>query len=392
MSEWKVFVDTIEIFPHPNANNMELGRVGSFQVVVGKGLYETGDIVAFAPKRSILPEDLRPYYTNEATGHSYLRGPNEDRVGSIRLRGEESEGVILPMTWWTKKYPNKKSPDFGEDISKELDITEYIPGKSGTPGAQRSVDQTLIQNVSDAVRMRRFTRHDVEQYGIFKNEFVLGEPVVVTEKLHGSQISAMKDVDGSIAITSKGRAEKNYVLREFPRKNYWKGNSFLNKVGNFFSTLFARRSTERNQYWNIAYDSGLIRFLRTPRFEGQEVQVIGEVIPFQKGYTYGQKVPAVRVFRLIIGTIEEPYNSFGIETTHWADGEIAWVPLLYSGPFDPDVIIPLAKGNETVSGKEEHIREGIVIAPAVARRSRNGVQLIVKVLNPKYKSNDEDLS
>ena len=57
MSEWRVFVDKIEIFPHPNAEKMCLGKVGTFQVVIGKGLYKTGDTVVFAPKRSILASE-----------------------------------------------------------------------------------------------------------------------------------------------------------------------------------------------------------------------------------------------------------------------------------------------------------------------------------------------
>ena len=39
MSNWKVSKEKIEIFTHPNADALLIGKVGSYQVVVQKGLY-----------------------------------------------------------------------------------------------------------------------------------------------------------------------------------------------------------------------------------------------------------------------------------------------------------------------------------------------------------------
>jgi len=39
MSNFKVFKTRIEIFTHPNADSLVLGKVGSYQVVTQKGLY-----------------------------------------------------------------------------------------------------------------------------------------------------------------------------------------------------------------------------------------------------------------------------------------------------------------------------------------------------------------
>jgi hypothetical protein len=33
------------VFVHPNADALMLGKVGSYQVVIQKGLYQTGDVV-----------------------------------------------------------------------------------------------------------------------------------------------------------------------------------------------------------------------------------------------------------------------------------------------------------------------------------------------------------
>ena len=49
MSSWKVSKERITLFPHPNAEKLELGKVGAYQVVVQKGLYNDGDEVVFVP-------------------------------------------------------------------------------------------------------------------------------------------------------------------------------------------------------------------------------------------------------------------------------------------------------------------------------------------------------
>ncbi len=391
MSEWKVFADSIEIFPHPNADKMELGRVGSFQVVVGKGLYKTGDRVVFAPKRSILPPDLRPYFINEETGHSYLRGPNEDRVGSIRLRGEESEGVILPKEWWEPKigkfFQQSHLPQGGlateVDVSSVLGITEYTPGEPGVPKDKKSyfADGSIIIPIKDVVEIDRFVRHDVESFRIFENEFVPGEPVVVTEKIHGSQISVIKDRYGKIAVTSKGRALKNFALRKYPVAIPFTGRGIFNKLKSFAKWAVGWKG-KINEYWKVAEDSGIINFVNGEEFVGKEVQVIGEVVPFQSGFSYGKDIRTVLVFRVILNTVDQPYGG-------WSSC-LNWVPLLYKGPYELDKILPLANGKENVSGWRLHIREGIVLTPEKFRRTARGVQLLVKILNEKYKSNDED--
>lgn len=381
MADWKVFISPIEIFEHPNANKMSLAKVGSFQVVVGKGLYKNGDFVCFAPKNSILPPEVREYFRNTETGSSYLKGVNNDRVGSIRLRGELSEGAILPEEWWRNKVKNVMSLGINEDISKLLGITEYVPGPAGVPGKPHSVDGSMVQPVKEAVQMSRFVRHDVESFRIYAPEFVENEQVNVTEKLDGSQISIIKDKRGNVAVTSKGRAQKNLVLRKYPKRKLWHGKTFWQKVKN----LFKKYSPEMNEYWRYAIASGLVDFVQQEMFAGMEIQIIGEVCNIQSEFTYGYKQGErpVKVFRVIINTEEQLYGSFpGLD----------WVPLLYQGPYILSKIMPYSEGMETVSGKNLHIREGVVLSPVILRKAKDGTPLLVKLINSKYRENDDEIS
>ena len=67
------------------------------------------------------------------------------------------------------------------------------------------------------------------------------------------------------------------------------------------------------------------------------------------------------------------------------DGELPLVPRLYEGPYDVERVLEVASGRETVSGRQLHLREGVVIRPAVERYSAvTGGRAIAKAVSPAY--------
>jgi RNA ligase (TIGR02306 family) len=67
------------------------------------------------------------------------------------------------------------------------------------------------------------------------------------------------------------------------------------------------------------------------------------------------------------------------------DGRLPLVPRLYEGPYDIDRVLEIASGRETVSGRGLHLREGVVIRPAVERYSAvTGGRAIAKAVSPAY--------
>lgn len=164
MSNWKVSREKIELFTHTNADSLMLGKVGTYQVVVQKGLYKDGDIVVFAPEKSILSGKIKDAF------QTYLAGPDSDRVKSIRLRGELSCGIIIP----DNLIDNIDSYEIGEDISLVCDIKYYTP----------VIPAQLAGKVS-AFDMPYIGKHDCEHATVYVNDLVQGERVVISEKLHG---------------------------------------------------------------------------------------------------------------------------------------------------------------------------------------------------------------
>ncbi|WP_043681465.1 RNA ligase (ATP) [Streptomyces xylophagus] len=67
------------------------------------------------------------------------------------------------------------------------------------------------------------------------------------------------------------------------------------------------------------------------------------------------------------------------------DGELPLVPRLYEGPYDVERVLEVASGRETVSGRGLHLREGVVIRPAVERYSPvTGGRAIAKAVSAAY--------
>jgi RNA ligase (TIGR02306 family) len=362
MSNWTVFKTKIEVFTHPNADALNIGKVGTYQVVVQKGLYQTGDVVVFAPEKSILTGDIKEAF------QTYLAGPDNDRVKSIRLRGELSCGIIIPK----ELVPDFDKYELDEDISLPLGITKYEP----------VIPAQLAGKVS-AFDMPYIGKHDCEHATVYVNDLVQGERVVISEKLHGSQfILAHNLEDSNTIVSSKGMLKQGLSLEE----------------------------SDENTYWVAAKNDDVVGRIQRNFTEGV-VQVFGEVIPVQGGYNYGQNKPTVRVFDVRVNNVSVPYDQVPAELTE------IWVPIVYDGPIKLDEVevviyedaskgirktrtdlllstevVALCKGKETVSGREQHIREGVVIAPYIDRKAKDGTRLRLKLINPAYKETGEEIN
>lgn len=347
MATWKVIKEKIKLFPHPNADSLELGKIGTFQVVIQKGLYNDGDIVLFAPEKSLLTGQLRDEFDK------YLVGPEKNRVKGVTLRGEFSAGIIVPPHC----IPfDLDTIEFDEDCSELLGISKWTP----------PIPQQLTGLVQPLETETKYSKHDAEHFGVYASQVDPEEQIVVTEKIHGSQIFTLYH-NGKKTVSSKGMVDKGLEIIEDDKNSYWEA---CRNVG----------------LWDILdklYESGTV-------FKDTPIQVFGEIIPIQKGYSYGLNRMELRIFRVKIGGEE-----MGLHTLEHISPELfaLWVPILYRGKLKDVNLYELKEGKEKMSGKELHIKEGIVVQPAVMRKDLdNKISLILKMLNSKYKETGEEFN
>jgi hypothetical protein len=168
--------------------------------------------------------------------------------------------------------------------------------------------------------------------------------------------------------------------------------------------------SDDNTYWIATKNDDIVGRI-AKNFKSGVIQVFGEVVPVQKGYSYGQTNPTVRIFDVRVNGESIPYDKVP------KDFSEIWVPIIYDGTLNleekevliyedkekgirkvridnvlPKDIVDLCKGKELVSGKGIHIREGFVIRPYVDRLAKDGTKLRLKVINPAYKETGEEIN
>lgn len=72
--------------PHPNADRLKIANVDEYQVVTASDIRD-GDTVVYFALDAILPD--KPIF-------EFLR-KNKFRISMVRLRGEVSNGLIMPI-------------------------------------------------------------------------------------------------------------------------------------------------------------------------------------------------------------------------------------------------------------------------------------------------------
>jgi len=378
MSQFEVPIKEIEIKNHPNADNLEIGLVGKFQTVVPIGKYETGDLVAFIPVDSIVPE-----WVLENLGLvGKLDGSNRDRVKVRCFRGVVTEGLVYPVEWNPVETENgdvgnysiqlqderhvfggqyagpKDSPRIrptGKDVKDLLGIAKYEP----------TVPSHMGGEVFNA-RGHTVT-YDVENFKKYPDALKEGEPVVITEKLHGSfcEIGVVpreqsNDDAGRFIVTSKGRASKGQALQ-------------LNDANE--NSIYVRAAREHGIMDKLSDIAGYFYVLG--EVYGNRVQDLG----------YGEENNEIgfRAFDIFIGDPQTGHfvNDFVLESL--LDSlDIPRVPVLYRGPFSEDILEKHTNGAETLTGQDVHIREGVVVRPQVERHQRSLGRVQLKSVSDDY--------
>ncbi|RWZ87241.1 MAG: hypothetical protein EO766_11995 [Hydrotalea sp. AMD] len=187
MASFEVKVYPIFIKDHPNADRLDLGNIGSpegWQVVIAKGRFQTGDLVAYIGENAVVPDDILKYYGywNENKDIGMLAGSKGNRVKAIRLRDAFSLGIVLPIVeckegWY--KLPHTPEEQYtgyfklDEDVSEILGVTKYEP----------PIPTHMAGEVCNLIGYT--LKFDIENYKKYPTLINHGEEVIFTEKIHG---------------------------------------------------------------------------------------------------------------------------------------------------------------------------------------------------------------
>ena len=84
-------IETVtEVKKHPGADSLDILKVMGYHVITQIGLYKVGDTVVFIQPDTVLPKEA-------PCAESFLKRATP-RVKAMRLRGEYSMGIVLPLS------------------------------------------------------------------------------------------------------------------------------------------------------------------------------------------------------------------------------------------------------------------------------------------------------
>ena len=201
-------IKTIDnIRPIDGADKIELAIVGGWNVVVAKDVgHKVGDVVVYCEIDSFLP--IREEFEFLRKSSYKKMGEQEGfRLKTIRLRGQISQGLILPMSifgdfGWTAYE--------GLDVTERLGIVKYEPPIPAELAGKVKGQFPSFISKTDEERVQNLTKEYEEWKYQSKHQFY------VTEKLDGSSATYYVK-DGEFGVCSR-----NLELLETEGNTFWK--------------------------------------------------------------------------------------------------------------------------------------------------------------------------
>lgn len=181
-------------------------RVDGWFVVDSKDKYKQGDLVVYCEPDSWVPHSIAPFLTKPDQFPKVYKGVEGQKLRSVRLKGQISQGLLLPTTIYGEAGLVVGALfREGDDVSEflgiqkwEADIPAQLQGqmKGSFPSFIRKTDQERVQNI-----------RNVGQY-----QDTLFE---VTEKLEGSSMTVYFR-DGEFGVCSR-----NIELKDDGANTFW---------------------------------------------------------------------------------------------------------------------------------------------------------------------------
>lgn len=385
MSTFEIKAYKVKVEDHPNADKLDIVKLESqeYVCIAQKGLYQNGDIALYIPTNAIVPEHiLKPGFWDETKQKGILAGSLGNRVKPKRLRGIFSEGILIrPITIErdrTHYYVRNEETNVNWILDFEMDYAEFLGIKKYEPSVPqnmrvKSIGEFLDLTINydfDSIKKdpNMFYGYEIVEYQVEhegrqivnkKRNVLLDQPesVSYTEKIHGTllmiglakrSLRTEKMFGGNVYFSSKGLAKRGIILDHTDQENVYVKAATRYKIFDILSKMDDFCIEGYNEMLTVDNASFLI---------------IGEV--FGKGVQDLEYVDDID-FRLFdIAIVKTHTNFFFLEDKDLMQAAdslgLPFVPMLKKGPFDPAILAVLTDGKETVSGKEKHIREGVVI-------------------------------
>ena len=320
--------------PIAGADRIEVAQVDGWECVVQKGEFHTGEHIVYIEVDSIVPE--RPEF-------EFLRD-RKFRVRTIKLRGQVSQGLVLPLSI----LPNGTPAILGADVTDALGIKKYDP--EAQQEAQLLTKQPQKPQSAIARFLMRFKWYrklfmKPKRKGGFPDWIAKTDETRIQnlttlfemERNKGTKFSVTEKVDGQSAT---------YYLRKVSKRKYEFGvcsrNIYLGTPDN-------------SSYWTIARQLHIEDVLKHLVGDYETIVLQGEICP--------------RVCRLCCCCGMQLHADGSLHIVQRADDGLCAEPNARRTGGQGD-LLPAGAVHVRAAHRPSHVRRAVRTMPGMARRMR----------------------
>jgi len=341
MTQWYAEVVKIEkVEHHPNADFLDIVTVlGDYPVIAKRYEYKVGDLAAYIPIDSIVP-DIETFaflspIKKDAYGNDYRLPVGSipekyRRIKAKKIRGVYSQGLLV------KKPAHLNLGDsIVEYFSLKKDVSEECEDEVLTQEeiAFRNANNLKSGNPTKAPSGWSIPYYDID--GLRKYVYCLkeDEEIVLTEKLHGQNAAYCFD-----------------------------GQQLWVKSRNLY-----KKKSDDDQWWSIAF-----RYNLEEKLKAYPMYIFfGEIVGNNKNFRYDAKIVNGQIqtsvfFFDIYDISSNKYFDYDQRVEILKKLELPMVPELYRGKWlGKEKMYPYAEGPSAIN--PSHIREGFVLLTSKER-------------------------
>ena len=331
------------------ADLIEKATVLGWELVVKKGEFKVGDKCIYIEIDSVVPERKE---------FEFLRC-RKFRIKTIKLRGQISQGIALPL----KTFLPDGNYKIGDDVTEILGITKYDPQLATENKLNKELEKTNNPFIKFLLKFKFYRR-----YYMKKNKIPMEFPDWIN-KTDETRIQTKPEI-------LENYKDKNFIVTE--KLEGMSGTFFVNNMSKDKFGVCSRNLQlfdTNTDYWTIAKKFNLKKVLleisrghKTVVLQGE---IVGELI---QGNIYNIKGKDFYAFNLIIDgqaidslTARDILAKYGIK----------FVPIIDSNFKLPNSIPEIVNYSLGKSVLADVLREGVVI-----RNYDDGISF--KVINPEY--------
>ena len=181
--------------PHPNADRLVLATCFNNTVCIAKDKYYEGQIGVYFPADLQLSTEycerngLLAVYENGVNVSGGYMDPAKRNVRAIKLRGEQSDGLFMPLDSLAYTGIDLATLTIGEQITTlnghEI-CRKYIPRSNAPRTAAGGAGKRTKRRAKRSIAPTFFEHKDTEQLQYYLDLIKPGDYIEITRKLHGT--------------------------------------------------------------------------------------------------------------------------------------------------------------------------------------------------------------